>query len=205
MTNGTLLGMINNQNYARFLPYNGSITYPRRLSTEHLNGLTYLRQEFIRLEAFDEERLDKRSMVDEEIVYAFTVNKPHYLKLKLRNLACENECDFQLKFRDEPSNNTLIIGYTGSSKEFYVDRTRGKPINSRYNEVHRYKPKYKKLLSDDEFAFDIVLDVDTIELLTDRGLVALTMVHLNHRIFETLTISTLKNYEVDLKVNTYES
>lgn len=199
------MGMINNQNYARYLPFNGSLTYPRRLGKMHLNGVTYLTQQFLNLEVFKEERLDRRSMVNEEIVYAFTVNKPHYLKLNLRNLKCDTECDFELKFEDQEANNTLIVGYTHSSNDFYLDRTKGRQINSQYNEIHKYKPKYQKLLSNEEFVFDIVLDVDSIELLTDNGLVELTALHLNHRIFETLTILTRKNYEVDLKVNTYES
>ena len=197
--------MLNNQNYARFLPYNGSLTYPRRLGKRSVNGRTYLTQQFIRLEAFDQPRLDMRAMVDEEVAYVFTVNKPHLVQIKLQNLNCDQDCDFELKFEDQEMNNTISIGYTHATNEFYLDRSKSPQINDRYNEPHKYKRKYEKLLNNNEFLIELILDMDTVELLTDHGLVALSAVHLNHRIFETLTIASHKNYLVDPRVNSYES
>lgn len=198
------MGMLNNQNYARFMPYNGSLAYPRRLDKRSVNGRTYLTQQFIRLEAFDQPRLDIRSMVDEEIAYSFTIDKPHLIQIQLQNLNCDQECDFELKFEDQERNNSMSIGYTYAMNEFYLDRSKSPRINDQYNYPHKYKENYQKLLGNDQFLIELVLDKDTVEMLTDHGLVAMSAVHLNHRIFETLTIVSHKNYKVDLKVSTYE-
>lgn len=200
-----LMGTMNNWKYSREIPYNGSLSYPRRLGKMTVNNQTYLTQQFIRLEAFGDERLDSRDQLDEEVTYAFTVNRPHHIRIGLTNFECNENCDFKLKFEDPDRNNTMVIGYEHARNEFYLDRSRSIQVDSCFNDVHKFKGKYQKLLSDDRFDIDIVLDTNTIELLTDNGAISFTILHVNHRIFETLSIVTNKNYKADLRVASYES
>ena len=187
------------------IPFNGTLSYPRHLGQMTLNNFTYLTQEFIRLDAFNVERFEIEDATNEQMSYSFAANRPHYIKLRLRNLDCENDCDFQLKFEDAANNNTVIIGFTHSTNAFYLDRTKGVPVNTFFNEVHRYHPKYQKLLNDNEFEIDVILDVNTVEVLADRGIVAITALHLNDRIFSSLTLTTNKLYKVDLRISSFGS
>lgn len=185
------------------IPFNGTLSYPRSLDKIKINDFTYLTQEFIRLDAFSEERLEIEDATSEQMSYSFTVNKAHHIRLRLRNLECENDCNFQIKFEDVDHNNTVIIGYNYATNEFYLDRTKGVQVNTFFNEVHKYHPKYKKLLNDDDFEMDIILDVNSVEFLADRGIVGITALHLNERIFSSLTITTNKFYKMDLRINSF--
>lgn len=195
--------MVNNWKYLMELPFNGTLSYPRKLGKFSLNNYTYLTQEFVRLDAFSEERFELNDATNEQVSYGFSVNKPHHIKLRLRNLECEQDCDFSLKFEDIGNNNTVVIGYTYAENAFYLDRSRGVQVNTFFNEVHKYHPKYKKLLNDNEFDVDIILDVNTVEFLSDRGMVAISALHLNDRIFSSMTLTTNKAYKIDLKINNY--
>lgn len=197
--------MVNNWKYLMAIPFNGTLSYPRHLGKLTLNKVTYLTQQFIRLDAFNEERLELNDATNEQVVYTFNVNKPHYIKLRLRNLECEQDCDFSLRFEDLGNNNTVLLGYTYAENAFYLDRSKGIQINTFFNEVHKYHPKYKKLLNDNEFEIDIILDVNTLEFLADRGICSITALHLNDRIFSSLTLTTNKAYKIDLKINNYRN
>ena len=199
-----LMGMINNWKYLMETTFNGTLTYPRRLNKIVLNNYTYLTQEFIQLNAFNKQLVDLKDLIDQDFKFNLTINRPHYIKIKLMNLdSCESDCDFKLKF--ESANNTISIGYEYSSNEFYLDRSKSIQINSFYNDVHKHKSKYKKLLSDSEFELDLILDVDTIEFLTDKGIVDITALHLNHKVFDKLTLVTNKNYKADIKISYYKA
>lgn len=196
--------MINNWKYLMAIPFNGTLSYPRKLDKITVNNYTYLTQEFIRLDAFNEVKLEMEDATNEQMIYRFVRNRPHYINLRLRNLNCENDCDFHLKFDDAANNNTLIIGYNYAANEFYLDRTKGVQVNTFFNEVKKYHPTYQKLLNDNEFEMFIILDVNSIEFLADRGIVGITALHLNDRIFSSLTISTDKNYNIDLRISSFE-
>lgn len=196
---------MNNWKYSREIAYNGSLSYPRRLNRLQIGNLSYLTQQFIRLEAFGDARLDLNGLVNEEVAYTFKVNRPHYIRIRLMNFGCKESCDFRLKFDDPQRNNTLVIGYEHATNEFYLDRSKSNQGDSCFSDVHRFKGKYQKLLSDDQFDIDIILDVNTVELLTDNGAISMTVLHLNQRIFETFTIVTNKNYKTDLRIASYES
>ena len=200
-----MMGTMNNWKYSREIPYNGSLSYPRSLGKMTINNQTYLTQRFIRLEAFGDERLDSKDLIDEEVDYAFNVNRPHYIKIRLTNFECKANCDFQLKFDDPKQNNTLVVGYEHAANEFYLDRSKSFQFDSCFTDVHKFKGKYQKLLSDNQFLIDIILDVNSVELLTDNGAISFTVLHVNQRIFESLTIVTNKNYRLDLRIASYES
>lgn len=191
--------MINNWKYLPDGPtrgYNGSLCYPRKIGKMQLNDdFTYLTQQFVNLDSFDERLVELRNFTDDELSYKFSLNRPHYMKIKLKKLNCMHDCNLELKFQD--TNNTIRIGYTHSTNDFYLDRSESRQINHFYNDVHGYKIKYEKLLNSDEFDIDLILDVNSIELLTDRGLVAMTALHFNNRIFSTFTITTKRNYRIE--------
>lgn len=193
--------MINNWKYIFDTPFfNGTLTYPRKVSKymDANTNLTYLTQEFFNLDVFSEEQANKRNVMGSKITYDFRNNKPHLIRIKLDNLQCKQDCDFALKFED--ANSTFIVGYTYSTNEFYIDRTKARQVNKFFNNVHDYKQKYKKVLDDNHFEIDIILDVNTIEFLTDKGIVGITALHLNNNIFKTFTLTTNKNYKVDYKI-----
>lgn len=198
-----MFGSLHNWKYVMEIPFNGTLSYPRYLDQMVVGDSIYLTQQFIRLEAFSEEEFEMNDLIKDEIVYDFKINKPHYIKIKLINLRCESDCDFELKFEDK--NNTIIIGYKYSTNEFYLDRSRSIKVNSYYNDVHKYKSRPRKLLDNQTFEIDIILDVNSIELLTDNGLVAISALHLNDRIFQTLIMNLDKNYRTNLKIAYYKS
>lgn len=201
INDGIMMGMINNWKYIFDTPFfNGTLTYPRKVSkyTDANTTLTYLTQEFFNLDVFSEEQVNKKGIVDNTISYNFRNNKAQLIRLKLDNMNCKEDCDFNLKFED--ANSTFIVGYTHSTNEFYIDRTNARQVNKFFNNVHDYKQKYKKILDDNHFEIDILLDVNTIEFLADKGIVGITALHLNDKIFKTVTLTTNKNYKVDYKI-----
>ena len=194
-TDHIMMGMLNNWKYLSSIKHvnNGTLTYPRKIGKMKVNNSTYLTQRFVNLDAFSE-MINTGDIVDDKLIYSFMLNRPHYIKIKMTNLNCTSDCDFKLKFTD--SDNVIRIGYSYSTNDFYLDRSESMQVNSYFNNVHKYKPKYEKLLNNDEFDIDIILDVNTIELLTDRGLVAMTALHLNNKIYESLTLTTNRKYKI---------
>ena len=189
------MGMINNWKYLRVIAYNGTLTYPRRIDKMQINGgPTYLTQQFINLDTFNESVFEAGDVNEDKLTYDFRVDRAHHIKIRLVNVNCVSHCDFELKFID--TNNTIRIGYTHSTNNFYLDRSESKQVNRYYNNVHKYKMKYEKILNPRNFDIDIILDVNTIELLADQGLVAITALHLNDKIFKKLTLTTKKNFNI---------
>ena len=190
-----MMGMLNNWKYISSVTFNGTLTYPRKIGKLEVKNMTYLTQQFINLDAFGEQLFESKDVVNDKMTYNFVINKAHYLKIKLTNLNCTKQCDFELKFSD--TENTVLLGYNYSTNDFYLDRNESKKVNVFFNDVHRYKPKYKKILDVNHFEIDLILDVNSVELLTDQGMVAVSALHLNDKIFKTFTLTTNQNYKIN--------
>ena len=206
MNDRIAVGMINNWKYILETSFNGTLTYPRFLNALAINNYTYLTQQFIPSNIFNRQLLNSEELINDEFMFYFRSNRPHYIKLNLTNLGCDNnilvyahDCDFKIKFED--TNNTVIIGYNYSENEFYLDRSKSIKINTYFNDVHLHKGKFKRILNEDKLEIEIILDVNTIEFLTDQGIVSITALHLNRKIFKTLTLQTNSKYKIDLKIN----
>lgn len=192
-----MMGMINNWKYLRIINYNGSLTYPRKIDRMTLDDQSiHLTQKFLNLDVFDQMKMNvSKNIPTNELIYNFTIDRPHYLKIKLsKNVNCTMDCDFKLKFTDK--NNTLRIGYKYETNDFYLDRTESVQVNRYFNNVHKYKIKYQKLLERNEFDIDLILDLNSIELLTDQGLISMTALHLNNKIFNSFSLITNRNYRI---------
>jgi fructan beta-fructosidase len=171
-------GWMSNWLYAQLVPtekWRSALTIARELTLREVNGKYYLA-------SMPVQELDKyKGRLINEIQKKQNFNGTAIIEAE--NVPND---DFSIMLSNE-NGESVLIGYSKSSNQFYIDRT--KSGNTQFHKEFAQVSKAVRISNSSTMNFKLVIDVASVELFADDGLSVMTSIYFPSTPFNTITMN----------------
>ena len=171
-------GWMSNWLYAQQVPtekWRSALTIARELTLREVNGKYYLA-------SMPVQELDKyKGRLINEIQKKQNFNGTAIIEAE--NVPND---DFSIMLSNE-NGESVLIGYSKSSNQFYIDRT--KSGNTQFHKEFAQVSKAVRISNSSTMNFKLVIDVASVELFADDGLSVMTSIYFPSTPFNTITMN----------------
>lgn len=171
-------GWMSNWMYAQQVPtekWRSALTIARELTLKEVNGKYYLASTPV-------QEFDKyKGRLINEIQYKYVFNGTAIMESE--DVPVE---DFSIVLSNE-KGESVMIGYSKSSNQFYIDRTKSGDTN--FHKEFAQVSKAVRISNSSTMNFKLVIDVASVELFADDGLSVMTSIYFPSITFNTISIN----------------
>jgi fructan beta-fructosidase len=201
-----LIGWMSNWQYANQVPthpWRGANTIPRELALQvveqqvHLTSLPVKELDLLNAKSFSLKNLKVKGSVD------LTAKTGNSLGLFRLDVTAPSSDDFSVILSNK-AGSELIIGYSATDNQFYIDRSRSGKVD--FERGFGKKHIAPRIARDGNISFSLIADVASVELFADNGLSVMTDIFFPDQPMSDLSIHSVSGITLDsLRYTTLKS